>query len=626
MTQVNYTTLPSSLVYSINVPEVKNFSAEFVYNFFVVDETINDSGQVSQEVADVSRVMVKKKNDGSLEYLNINNTPRYVKLSFSAKINNSNGITVGNFNSITGESRKNLLNSIVHEEDFASDSFTTINTDNDTIEKQTSVVFDKNLKETISTINTSFDKINDNVNDALLVATSLQAQSKGANFADSLISSRFEDLRKVNFTGQISNNVVYDLFLFSSGSYGTNNSFFSSNLDFAKKQTEKNKNLKFSISDSEFKPSIKKYSDAIQDNSLNKSSGGGATSNLKKELIGYLIEKIELLSDGTTRVHDSIVISDGMTSSYLDYKVRYGAVYAYQIRGLYRITYPAVDSETLEFKQIDSIVSSRTEMKYIEAIEEIAPPPPAELRFMWDYDRFNPTTAIYDPTTGIPFPGTGTRGSLVVSWSFPNNRQLDIKKFQIFRRKSVDDPFELLKMIDFDDSVDVALNKFFSKEDLINSSLVQRSVITRQNLPTISAPINFYYDDDFAKTSKYIYTVASVDAHGLSSNYSEQFMVSFDEYNNKLVTKLVSIAGAPKPYPNMYLQQDLFVDTIKTSNKKNMSVYLTPECYDVSNGKNSSIPILSYGKTGAEYVINFVNTDSAIGTTLNINIDGDQVK
>ena len=33
---------PSSLIYNIDVPEIKSFSGKFQYNFFVSDETVND--------------------------------------------------------------------------------------------------------------------------------------------------------------------------------------------------------------------------------------------------------------------------------------------------------------------------------------------------------------------------------------------------------------------------------------------------------------------------------------------------------------------------------------------------------------------------------------------------------
>ena len=76
----------------------------------------------------------------------------------------------------------------------------------------------------------------------------------------------------------------------------------------------------------------------------------------------------------------------------------------------------------------------------------------------------------------------------------------------------------------------------------------------------------------------------------------------------------------------MYLQQDLFVDIIKSGNKKNLRVYLTPDCYHVQKGvNNGKIDILNSGKTGAEYVINFINTDNAVGTSVNLNIDGSTV-
>ena len=37
-------------------------------------------------------------------------------------------------------------------------------------------------------------------------------------------------------------------------------------------------------------------------------------------------------------------------------------------------------------------------------------------------------------------------------WSFPPNSQRDVKRFQVFKRTTVDEPFELLIEYDFDDS------------------------------------------------------------------------------------------------------------------------------------------------------------------------------
>ena len=612
MSEISIPTYPSIPVYSVDVPEIDNFTSQFVYNFHVTDEATNDSGVLSDETIDlmnITGVILKKSQDGKLENnADLRKIPRYIKLSFTPPF--KEGMKYGVIN-VKDDQINGFLSKIVSEEDFSTSYYTSINTNNKNIAEQTVDSFDQNYSTVVEKLQTNFDDSDKKVLNSIIAASSFQVQKSGAAFTTSLASS-FENIKKAKFAGQINNNVIYDLFLYSSGSYGPNHETYANNLEFAKSKITANP--KFAISDDNFKPSITKYQDGIE-------TIGGQTKqeDIRSSLIGYLIEKTELFSDGKIKVHDPIVIKNGNVNSYIDLKVRYGAIYSYKIKSLFEIYYPAVDNDSLTFTFTSSIISSKADSTYVEATESLAPPPPVELKFVWDYDRFNPTTSKIDPATGSPYPGTGARGSLMLYWSFPINPQLDIKKFQVFRRKSIDDPFELLKMVDFDNST----IQFPGLEESINPRVVQRSVIDRLNKPSISVPILRYYDDEFLKNSDYIYTVACIDAHGWSSNYSEQIRVTFNVYANKLVTELISIANAPKQYPNMYLQEDLFLDTIKIGNKKNLYVYLTPDCYSVStsDNSNSKIDILNFSKDGAEYTINFINTDKGAGAKLEINID-----
>jgi len=599
MSEISIPTYPSLPVYSVDVPEVKNFTSQFVYNFHVTDEAINDSGVLSDETIDLMNIL--QKNNANLRKI-----PRYIKLSFTPpfKEGMKYGVINVNDNNITS-----FLSKIVSEEDFSTSYYTSINTNNKNIAEQTISNFDQDYSTVVEKLQTNFDDNDKKVLNSIIAASSFQVQKSGAAFTTSLASS-FENIKKAKFVGQINNNVIYDLFLYSSGSYGPNHETYANNLEFAKSKITANP--KFAISDDNFKPSITKYQDGIET-----ISGATKQEDIRSSLMGYLIEKTELFSDGKIKVHDPIVIGNGNVNSYIDLKVRYGAIYSYKIKSLFEINYPAIDNDSLKFTFPSSIISSKSDSTYVEATESVAPPPPVELRFVWDYDRFNPTTSKIDPATGSPYPGTGARGSLMLYWSFPINPQLDIKKFQVFRRKSIDDPFELLKMVDFDNST----IQFPGLEESINPKVVQRSVIDRLNKPSIPVPVLRYYDDEFLKNSDYIYTVACIDAHGWSSNYSEQIRVTFNAYENKLITELISIANAPKQYPNMYLQEDLFLDTIKIGNKKNLYVYLTPDCYSVLANNNSTIDILNFSKNGAKYTINFINTDKGAGAKLEINID-----
>ena len=87
-------------------------------------------------------------------------------------------------------------------------------------------------------------------------------------------------------------------------------------------------------------------------------------------------------------------------------------------------------------------------------------------------------------------------------------------------------------------------------------------------------PVKLYRDAEFTKESDFIYCLASVDARGFTSNYSAQFRVTFDTFKNKINVELVSQSGAPKPYPNMYLNKDLFVDTMKDSGHSRLRYFL----------------------------------------------------
>ncbi len=110
---------------------------------------------------------------------------------------------------------------------------------------------------------------------------------------------------------------------------------------------------------------------------------------------------------------------------------------------------------------------------------------------------------------------------------------------------------------------------------LINqqSKVVPVEAAPERLITKMRAARSVYRDLDFSKESQYIYTVACVDARGFTSNYASQHMVSFDRTTNKLKTKLVSKRNAPKPYPNIYLNQDLFADTMSDSGHTRLRVF-----------------------------------------------------
>ena len=114
--------------------------------------------------------------------------------------------------------------------------------------------------------------------------------------------------------------------------------------------------------------------------------------------------------------------------------------------------------------------------------------------------------------------------------------------------------------------------------------------------------------------------MCSIDAHGFSSDYSAQFEISFDITLNKLIKKLISSYGAPKSYPNMYLLQDLFIDTIKTSGASQLRVIFNPEYIKLYDVQKNNLNLIATDKTNGIYKLQLINVDLQKQQILDIGI------
>ena len=135
----------------------------------------------------------------------------------------------------------------------------------------------------------------------------------------------------------------------------------------------------------------------------------------------------------------------------------------------------------------------------------------------------------------------------------------------------------------------------------------------------LTSPKSYYLDAEFTKDSRFIYTICAIDAHGYSSNYSIQFECYFDKFANKIIIKPVSLAGAPKVYPNAYLLRDTFVDTIRDSNHKNLEIVFNPEFMTVLDANSNNLNVL---KTDADssYQLQLINVDLQTQENIKINL------
>lgn len=301
--------------------------------------------------------------------------------------------------------------------------------------------------------------------------------------------------------------------------------------------------------------------------------------------IGYIIEKREIKADGTEQVYEPVVVEDPRVAVTFDGKVRYGSSYFYKIKAVFLVETRSTEEETGQNLLVSFLVSSRVSPEVeVLTTEMVPPPPPADFNLSWDYGE----------------------SALRCTWNLPPNPQQDIKYIQLFRRKSVADPFQLIRMWDFNDTNTIVPLAEYPSPELV-----------------VKAPsfVGFFLDREFSKESNYIYAVAAVDAHSLTSNYSIQFQVSFDKFANRLVKRLISVSGAPKQYPNAYLNADTFVDTMKDSGHTTMRVVFNPEYLKLVKGDGTDLGLLKTDKQKGLYRIQLINIDLQSQQTVDVTIE-----
>ena len=156
------------------------------------------------------------------------------------------------------------------------------------------------------------------------------------------------------------------------------------------------------------------------------------------------------------------------------------------------------------------------------------------------------------------------------------------------------EPFGIISQITFDDSVVKTPAQENIDPDLIS---------------TFDGPRNSFIDAGFSKDSSFIYSIVSIDAHALTSNYSAQFLVYFDRVQNKLIRRRISPGNAPKQYPNTYLETELSLDSVKSSEAKKMRVYFDPEYLNVEDGKGTDLQLIKTTNRSGLYRFVLLNTD-----------------
>ena len=589
----------STPVFFIHVPSPIELKLDFIYNYYVYDESTN-------AIAGIPEALKRKLLDQSIT--NTANfsirTPRYVKLVWSIPTSLNQSLSTQNDFLI-----KDNLEKIATEDSFVSSRFTSRQFSSfDEIENAYRIINNNEIVETsqatiidnyVSTLLNEYvetkdeddpEKLRNYLTEAIENIEKIADRpfhTLGINFSNDLgqqivDTSGFDQLVSNMPTSQVKirTSVLSDILVSSSLSLDDINNINK----FANYG-----NLPYDANEVVIQPV--KIGEKV--NVFNKD----ATTTL----VGYIIEKYELTKEGFIK-SKIIPIENISINNYIDVEVKYNTTYYYSIKTIGQISTSGYDINNQEIRDITYYISSKPISNKVLCIENTPPPPPVDINFIWDYNA----------------------RKLKIVWGLPVNSQRDIKQFQVFRRKTINDPFELIRQKSFDYSTKKYMTGEIIDGNRSDISQDDASFIDYEKLPSM-----MYIDDDFIvdielfSSSKFIYTTASIDAHGLISNYGSQFEITFDFFKNAIVKKFISNAGAPRQYPNLYLDTDLFKDAIKTDGEKStkMKIYFMPEYFKLKYNNGNIQTMLGTKQQNAFYKMQFINLQNQKSDSLKITIN-----
>jgi len=308
------------------------------------------------------------------------------------------------------------------------------------------------------------------------------------------------------------------------------------------------------------------------------------------EVAGYVIFKYQVNADGSTTLLDRIPLASMSLSQWVDTQIKYGETYRYQIQSLFYLSTVGGSISAAGDTYYTYLMGSRGS-PYIDVVcvETVPPPPPTNIEFFLSQEQ-----------------------DMMIVWDMPFNTQEDIKRYQIFRRASLEVPYTIIAELDFDDSTIQTDRTEFIPE---YSKMVKDSQVT------------VFIDSDFEFDVEYYYAICSVDAHDLSSPYSTQFKVQYDRIEGKMEILTVAFSGAPKAYPNFTLKETLIVDCMKDSGHKKMKIYFDPETLVLESPAQYTAggsiyyvqeDYIETSNTYPMYKVQIINLDRQQDQTLNI--------
>lgn len=563
---------------AIDVPEPSAVTTEFIYNFFVNDEKVNDSGD-SRAIEEDNIKLQKSVDKDSLRF----QIPRYVEVSFPQ---------VTSFGDQFGDSKDQLFQNAIDiskvnsEETVTNVGFSALReADDDCIPR---------MKEKFDALSKAMGLKFQDTDQSKKLAETMQISQDDVQ---SIISPLNDDKFLVNSRKNAAPKSPFQIAGLAKLTSQLNKRLMAAAINSADDTSPLSKLEVVEMADrvtSDFLSSAHQFSITEGDIEPQLQPTELSETDEKKKLlgasaVGYLLTRSRIGDDGKKQQTRTFFLPGPGNTKYIDTEVLYGTTYMYDVRAVYRID-AIVDgksqSDTGSGKRnhrISFLVASRPSPYSRVKTEEFQPPAEPDGVFY----NFN-----YDEERG-----------LVVKWQIPSGRSRDTKYFQVFRRKTIFQPFVCIAQVDFDDSA-------------IRTLLPEQ--VSLERIFAFPGVRTFFEDKEFTRNDSFIYAVAAVDAHGLSSGYSAQTRVGFDKIKNVLTLKSISRGGAPKQYPNFYVDPDLddnitvdsfTQDAIFDSGHRKVTVYFTPDARTLSSADGNTEEVFYTDNQQGTYSFHFINLD-----------------
>jgi hypothetical protein len=183
---------------------------------------------------------------------------------------------------------------------------------------------------------------------------------------------------------------------------------------------------------------------------------------------------------------------------------------------------------------------------YVDIVENELPPPPTAIKIV--------------PNT--------LKKEIFISWLKPSNNQRDIQSYRLYKRENIGDPWKIIAQ--------------FREYDLDSDGDIDPLLKNQVNIPVTD---NVYVDTNVEIGKKYIYALACVDVHNITSFLSAQIQVELNANykldQEELPLKWISGSGA-KPSETNFVIKKFFNRTETIVAKKNIFVSPTTKFSEIS--------------------------------------------